>query len=787
MTNYMTSTTLSVEQIEEQVKFEREAIKQGLKRLRDQTIKLENQNYASASIYGVASIQSLLPKVIEKIDTTKLKIHKGSFGNTFKEIHIYLNDLDSQSAAAIACKITFDSVFGYKENSNLAVNVCDAIGKSIEHECQMRHYETHAPGLLAKLKENYWHRACGTTQKIVIIKTLMNRYDVKQWKSWPNTIRIKLGSWLLDCIMESSQWFFRHKERKGRKTLVYVVPTGEFLEIKDEVMANAEAFSPLAWPMLIQPNDWSNEKAGGYVLNEVMLGHDMVRRSGSALIQGEIPIAFLNKIQKVAYRLNPFVVQVAETLQERGIGVGKFLPIIHYDLPPKPVDIADNKDSRKSYRRAAAEVMNKQAAEFKRSCRTRMTMEAVERFKTRSKFYIPHSFDYRGRVYPIPAFLTPQDTDFGKSLLRFADETYITSKGYRWLAFACATTYGLDKATMQERLDWVSENIPLITRVANDPIGNIGDWEAADEPWQFLASCEEYYNICITKNRKTTGLPVATDATCSGLQILAGLARDKSTAQLVNVLPSDRPQDAYKVVAEAAKPNIPPSLHSVWDRRSVKRTVMTIPYNAKPFSNRSYIKDALKEKGIEIDKDQLTITVAAVREAMNTIVPGPMAVMRWIETEVSKAIKRGATKIEWVTPSGFNVVQRIMKKDVERITLQLMGRCDISVATNDKKEVDLHRHKAATAPNLIHSLDASLLHLSAIRFDNPIALIHDSVLTRAVDMDELSTIIRETYMHLFAERDYLHDFASQIGAETEPPIIGDLKPETVINSTYFFC
>ena len=54
-------------------------------------------------------------------------------------------------------------------------------------------------------------------------------------------------------------------------------------------------------------------------------------------------------------------------------------------------------------------------------------------------------------------------------------------------------------------------------------------------------------------------------------------------------------------------------------------------------------------------------------------------------------------------------------------------------------------------------------------------------------MDELTTIIRETYMHLFAERDYLNDFAHQIGAETEPPIIGDLKPETVINSTYFFC
>ena len=54
-------------------------------------------------------------------------------------------------------------------------------------------------------------------------------------------------------------------------------------------------------------------------------------------------------------------------------------------------------------------------------------------------------------------------------------------------------------------------------------------------------------------------------------------------------------------------------------------------------------------------------------------------------------------------------------------------------------------------------------------------------------MDSLSNIIRETYMLLFAEHDYLTEFAQQIGAESEPPIIGDLKPETVIDSTYFFC
>ena len=44
-------------------------------------------------------------------------------------------------------------------------------------------------------------------------------------------------------------------------------------------------------------------------------------------------------------------------------------------------------------------------------------------------------------------------------------------------------------------------------------------------------------------------------------------------------------------------------------------------------------------------------------------VPGPMSVMRWIETEVGQAIKRGEDYIEWTTPSGFVVRQRYFKKN----------------------------------------------------------------------------------------------------------------------------
>jgi DNA-directed RNA polymerase len=769
-------------QISEQVELEREQIRQGLKQLRDNTQRLEEKEYASASAYGVASIETLIPLVVRRIKKTTDRIYARKAAKALAEIHKYLVDIEPEVAAAIASKVTFDKVFAVTPSASKVQNVADAIGTALENECMMRHYERTVPGLLQTLKDNYWHRSIGTHQKVKVISTLMNRYDVAHWKAWGKANRVKIGGWLLDCVCEATNWFMRDIRREGRKTHQYVIPTPEFLEIKDEVVYTAELFSPMTWPMLIPPNNWGITEPGGYLLNEVMRGHDMIRRGNGTLIQGGTPIKFLNKIQKVAYCLNPFIVEVAETLQEKGIGVGKFVPIMSLPLPPKPVDIAENKDSRKDYRRRAAEVRNINAQAFERSCRTRMTMNAVKVFKDREKFYIPWSFDYRGRAYPIPAFLTPQDTDFGKSLLKFHDEAYVDEYACDWLAFQVATTYGLDKAPMAERLAWTLDNHPLITIIAQDPIGNLHEWEGVDEPWQFLAACEEYYHCVIACDRSHTSLMVATDATCSGLQILAGLARDASTARLVNVLPSDKPQDAYKVVAEVATPNCPESIQPYMDRKVCKRVVMTVPYNAKPYSNRGYIRDALKDKGIEIETEDLTATVKAVRDAMDVVVPGPMSVMTWIESEVAEAIKRGATELTWTTPSGFVVTQRLMKPEVQEIKLQLLGRCKIWLAVGDSDTVDLLHHKNATAPNLIHSLDASLLHLSALRFDAPIALIHDSVLCRATDMSTLSTLVRETYMHLFAEHDYLNDFASQIGAETAPPIVGDLEPESVIRS-----
>ena len=333
-------------QIDEQIQLEREQIRQGLKELRRNTRKLEEKEYASAAVYGVASVQTLIPLVVDRIVDTANRIHEGRTGVAFKEIRQYLADVEPEAAAAIAAKVTMDKVFSPKRGSSQAQNVADAIGMAVENECMMRHYERHVPGLLHTLKENYWHRSIGTHQKVVVIRTLMNKADVPHWQAWGRTNRIKLGGWLLDCVSDASGWFETELRQEGRKTNTYLIPTKVFMDQKEQIMGTAELFSPCAWPMLVEPNDWTNERAGGYLLNEVMRGHDMVRR-GPCRIQGETPITFLNQIQKVAYTLNPFTVSVAETLLEKQIEVGKFVPIVELPLPPKPVDIAENKESRK--------------------------------------------------------------------------------------------------------------------------------------------------------------------------------------------------------------------------------------------------------------------------------------------------------------------------------------------------------------------------------------------------------------------------------------------------------
>ena len=59
---------------------------------------------------------------------------------------------------------------------------------------------------------------------------------------------------------------------------------------------------------------------------------------------------------------------------------------------------------------------------------------------------------------------------------------------------------------------------------------------------QFSCSVQEYFELFIAQTR---GSPAINDATCSGQQIIAGQLRSNELAELVSVLPTDRPGDIY--------------------------------------------------------------------------------------------------------------------------------------------------------------------------------------------------------------------------------------------------
>ena len=106
------------DQIAEQVQLERDQVSQGLKRLRKNTQQLEEKSYASATVYGISSIDVLLPIVVDRIEkTTHDRLTRGT-GHQFQLIKEYVSKLEPLASAAIACKITFDKVFGTKEGSN---------------------------------------------------------------------------------------------------------------------------------------------------------------------------------------------------------------------------------------------------------------------------------------------------------------------------------------------------------------------------------------------------------------------------------------------------------------------------------------------------------------------------------------------------------------------------------------------------------------------------------------------------------------------------------------------
>jgi DNA-directed RNA polymerase len=162
--------------------------------------------------------------------------------------------------------------------------------------------------------------------------------------------------------------------------------------------------------------------------------------------------------------------------------------------------------------------------------------------------------------------------------------------------------------------------------------------------------------------------------------------------------------------------------------------------------------------------------------------------MAWLKKSAGVILDSGKTEINWTTPSGFEVNQDLKKPNTVRIRSRIMGGAEIDVALADgfTAEPDRAHHKSAIAPNVVHALDASLLHLTFAFWDKPFTVIHDCVMARSCDVDATGKELRLHFGEMY-KAPVMQQWADQVGVVLPDDLIKNTLDIDLVNqSTYFF-
>ncbi|MEM9726905.1 MAG: DNA-directed RNA polymerase, partial [Pseudomonadota bacterium] len=408
-----------------------------------------------------------------------------------------------------------------------------------------------------------------------------------------------------------------------------------------------------------------------------------------------------------------------------------------------------------------------------------LALRAAERFQEFERLYLPHSFDFRGRLYAAPR-LNPQGADPVRALLEFAEGKPLGEEGWKWLAIHlanCGDFEKISKAPLADRVRWVFKHEERIRAVAADPRADLF-WTEADKPWQFLAACFEWADYvelleatgeAEANRRFRSRLPVALDGTCSGLQHFSLMLRDEGAAAAVNLTPAENPEDLYGRVAErlrarlegdAARPEtevitIGAHTHPIgdmaraWlafgvDRALVKRPTMTFGYGARTFSYAEQIlADTLIPRREALGTDAMLGGEAGeagegadAAAAWPFPVDDPVTPAVFLASRVAEAIESVVVKaaeaanwlqaladhatahgapLIWTTPDGFRVAQAYRRRGARLVHARFAGRALRLTLREEGTALDGRRQRQGVAPNVIHALDACHLRMTLRR------------------------------------------------------------------------
>jgi len=524
----------------------------------------------------------------------------------------------------------------------------------------------------------------------------------------------------------------------------------------------------------------------------------------------------LNALQRTQWSINRQLLEVMRNIWEQGQEWGGLPAREDIPLPPYPFakDRKEMTEEEKEVFRAWSRKRSTIYSENNRSVSKRIqverTLQVAEHFAKYDRFYYVWQNDFRSRKYASSTFLSPQSADWSKSLMQFTRGVAINNwDDARWLCIQGANLYGNDKVSLDDRERWAWDYVDEAKRIVDDPYTN-NQWTTADKPFQFLAWCYEI--VAMTRHGwgYMSHLPCSADGSCNGLQHLSAILRDERGGAATNLIPSELPQDIYTEVAEETTRKVTADGHELAqkclrfgiDRKLAKRPVMIVPYSGTRHACRAYIEEAIQDKiknGAEnIFGDDLfevsNYLSGHIWESIAGVIVSARKVMDYVKDIADIYADRGQ-HMEWVTPTGWLVLQQYNETEQKRIKTHINGDVVSLSFPREKESVHRHRTGLGASPNFIHSLDAAAMtktinHASAYMRD--FAMVHDSYGTHSAHMPLMSTILREEFVKMYEQNNVLTQLREHatitLGTQDipEPPSQGNLDLRNVLKSEYFF-
>jgi DNA-directed RNA polymerase len=461
-------------------------------------------------------------------------------------------------------------------------------------------------------------------------------------------------------------------------------------------------------------------------------------------------------------------------------------------------------------------------------------LSVVQQVEDVDEFYLPFNIDFRGRMYPLSDYLSPQGDDLSKALLQFARKKPLGPEGWKALAIHGAncmaddpfTGQKLDKLSLDDRIAWVKQNSSRIVETALDHWNTRGWWDAADKPFMFYAFCCEWSRYLAQGDTLMSGLPVSMDGSCNGIQHFSAMFRDEKAAKAVNVISNGWPEDLYSVVAEDVlrqvtrdagnTDEVEADLAHRWlksgliNRKLCKRPTMTFGYGSKRYGFTDQLRHYLAHDCdaeqracfVNVEKNVMQqacrYMASRIWDSLKVTVQSAHQGMGWMQKLAQAAVKTGKP-MRWYSPTRLLIVQEYYVPQVKKINTVLAGNLTVQpryyVPTS---EVVAHKQINGIAPNFIHSLDAAALCFTVVAAKEAgiesFGMVHDSFGTVAGDYHKLGEITREQFVRMYSECDVVGSLMQDVyhltGPDEElpqPPKEGNLKLEEVLDSKYFFC